>query len=142
MTAPVSRILGPAEVNAFNRIGDLMLPRNGDLPSFSELGCVEHIDDVIAHAPPEDIKDLAAVLRVLNLCPTFMLKLLLKLITVADRFPAPLAALLRLLDMGLRSVCVTLYYSGKSGSGYTGKTPLELMGYELNCIRPGETRAS
>lgn len=137
----VSKVLGPAEINAFNRIGDLMIPGNGEFPSFSELGCVEHIDDVVAYAPQEDIKDLAGVLRILNACPTFVLRFVVMLTSNSSRLPGPVGALLRLLDMGLRSVVVTLYYSGKSGKEYHGKTPLELIGYELNIVRPGSPEA-
>ena len=44
--------------------------------------------------------------------------------------------LLRLLDMGIRSVIVTLYFSGKTAPGFTGKSPLQLTGYETTALMP------
>lgn len=130
-----SKILSPRALRTFNRIGDLLLPRDGEMPGFSELGCLEHVDGVVAFAPQEDIRTLNALLVVLSFAPDFVLRGLLKLVALAPKLGGPQGTLLRQLDVGLRSVVVTLYYSGKKGSGYAGKTPLELIGFSLNTIR-------
>lgn len=53
----MSTILNNRAIRAMERIGDIMIPKNGDFPSFSETGSIEHIDDLVAYAPEEDIKD-------------------------------------------------------------------------------------
>jgi len=121
---------------AFNRIGDIMLPRHGDYPSFSELGCIQHVDDVVLYAPEDDVHELGTFLTVLYFCPDSILRFVVWLTQNAGRFPRPLAAFFRLLDMGLRSVVITLYYAGKASDEYTGKTPIELIGYRVNPVRP------
>jgi hypothetical protein len=50
----------------------------------------------------------------------------------------PVGTLLRLLDMGTRSVAISLYYSGRAGKDYQGKTPLQLMDFHLCAVRPKE----
>lgn len=132
-----SQVLGPRERAVFNRFGDIMLPRNGAFPAFSELGCIEHVDDLVRYAPPEDIAQLRVFLKILHFCPNFVLRAIVALCQRANRFPEPIATNLRLLDMGTRSVVVSLYYSGKAGAAYNGKTPLELIGFELNVVRSG-----
>lgn len=134
-----SAYMGSHERAVLNRIGDIMIPAYEDFPAFSTLGCIDHIDGVVKHAPPEDIAQLQAFLKVLYFMPTAMLRLVVWLTQHADGFPEPVATNLRLLDMGLRSIVLTLYYSGKAGVDYDGKTPLALMGYELNALRRSET---
>lgn len=131
-----SELLGRRELVVFNRLGDLMFQRYDDYPGFSELGCIAHIDDVVLYAPRDDIKDLATLLKILYYCPTFVLRFLLWLSAMPDRFPPQIAVLLRMLDTGFRSVLITLYFSGKSSAGYRGKTPLEAIDYEVSAVRP------
>ena len=59
-----SNYFKPAALKGLNRIGDVFIPKSGDLPSFSEFGGVEHVDDVIAYAPAEDIASLNMVLSI------------------------------------------------------------------------------
>ena len=35
-------------LKALNRFGDILVPANGDFPSFSEYGGLEHIDKMVA----------------------------------------------------------------------------------------------
>jgi len=131
----VSEFMGHKELIVFNRIGDLMIPAYEEFPTFSAIGCIAHIDGVVRHAPAEDIAQLRGLLKLLYFMPTFVLRFIIWLTKSADKWPEPIGTNLRLLDMGLRSIVVTLYYSGKVGEDYSGKSPLELMGYELNTVR-------
>ena len=44
----MSKILTKPALSTISRMGDIMLPKTQDFPSFSETGCIEHIDDIIA----------------------------------------------------------------------------------------------
>lgn len=136
-----SEILNPRALRALERMGDMVVPRVGKLPSFTELGCIEHVDSVLAYAPPEDRASLRTLLSILDYAPSFVLRLLLRAMVNPDRYPEFLAANFRLIDMGVRGVVLSLYYSGKTGTGYTGQTPHELMGYEVTRM-PLEAMAS
>lgn len=131
-----SSVLGRRALVAFNRLGDLMIPGGEGFPSFSETGCIAHIDDMMPHAPQDDVKSLNLLLTVLGYCPTFILR---GIVWTTDRgrdWPEPVGTLVRMLDTGLRSVVVSLYFSGKSGGGFQGATPLDLIDYHLTTIRP------
>lgn len=130
-----SNVLSRRALIGLNRIGDVMLPRHGKYPSFSELGCIQHVDLVVANAPKDDVASLNTLLAILSVTPRFALRMLVWMTQHPDKF-GPLASLLRLLDLGMRSVIVSLYYSGKHGANYSGPTPIDLMEYRLNIIKP------
>ncbi|MBI2421387.1 MAG: hypothetical protein HYV27_01065 [Candidatus Hydrogenedentes bacterium] len=130
-----SRLLNENAVKTLNRFGDILFPRNGEYPSFSELGCAEHVDDIAAHAPAEDIALLGSFMATLRFAPGFVLRGIVWATQNADRFPEPIGTNLRLLDMGIRSLTVTLYYSGKKGAHYTGPTPLNVIDFHLTIVR-------
>lgn len=129
-----SSIFSPRELRALERLGDIMMPRHEDFPSFSEVGCIEHIDSIVQYAPPDDIASLRVLLRVLSFAPTALLRALLRATHNPGSFPGPLETLLRLLNFAFRGILCTLYYSGKTGAGYTGPTPLEQIGFSLNRV--------
>lgn len=127
----MSKILSNREISSIVRIGDLMIPAYEEFPSFSQLGCVEHIDSVLGYAPEDDIKDLKLLLKSLSLLPDKAISGLVKIIAENKSFPEKIAGTLRLMDTGLRGIVFTLYYSGKTGKNYQGKTPLEIIDYSI-----------
>lgn len=134
MSTSHSQILDSLAVRSLERLGDMIVPRLGSLPTFSELGCITHVDSVLTYAPPEDVASLKTLLDVLYYVPDFLLRLLVRAMAKPDKWPAFIATNLRLLDMGVRGVVLSLYYSGKTGAMYEGPTPHELMGYEIRRI--------
>lgn len=127
----MSAYFNAMQLRALIRLGNLMLPRSGDYPSFEELGCIEHIDEIAAFIPAVDLEDLKRLLTLLALMPLPALRGLLRTMQNPDPWPQAVAATLRQMDMGLRGIIMSLYYSGRKGSAYQGPTPLELMGVEI-----------
>lgn len=134
MSEHFSSYLSKAQCKAIVRLGNLMLPRNQEFPSFGELGCIEHIDEVVTYLPQSDLNDLKMLLSVLAIKPRFALKLLIKLMSHPDKWPVELASVLRQMDTGLRGIVMSLYYSGRKGQQYQGETPLELMGVKIERV--------
>jgi hypothetical protein len=124
----------PAALKGLNRIGDVFIPRAGDLPSFSEFGGIEHIDDVVAYAPEEDIANLNLVLAILSVLPQGMLRWAADRMMAASHKDGRLATLLRQLNIGLKGILFSCYYSGRAGSSYAGKNPLDVIGYSVNRV--------
>jgi hypothetical protein len=133
--ASTSKILGERAVIGMENVGEVMMPRDGEFPSFKELGVIVHIDEILEHAPPDDLKALNLLLTLLSFFPMPLLRGFVALIEKGAEWGAPLGGLFRQLQVGLRSIAVTLYFSGKSGRGYTGKTPLDVMDYHVNPVR-------
>nr|AUN37014.1 hypothetical protein [uncultured bacterium] len=131
----VSKYLSDNAVNAFERLGDFMMPRAGQFPSFKELGVIVHVDGIMEHVPEEDRSALNMLLSVLSFFPDVLLNGFLTLVGTGSTWTGPVGGFFRQLKMGLQSVIVTLYFSGKHGPHYTGPTPLDLTGYRVNAVR-------
>ena len=99
------------------KVGDLMIPGDGELPSFSASGCAQHADRMIAHMNPGDRDGIALLLGVFRFLPGFVLRALLHLTERHAAFPEPIAAGLRMVNIGVKGVVMTLYYSGLDAPG-------------------------
>ena len=128
-----SKIFTAKQLLVLNRLGDIMFPAYDDFPSFSTLGCIEHVDDIAAYLHPQDAEDMGGLLNVFAVCPTVILRFVVWVTQVGQQWPA-VGGLVRMLDIGLRSIILTLYFSGKGAGEYTGKTPLELIDYHVTDI--------
>ncbi len=134
MAASISRVLSSRACRTLERIGDLMVPAVEGFPSFSELGCIEQVDTIIVNAPPDDAKSLNLLLTLLSFAPTGVLRFLVRNMAHPDGWPDAIATVFRLMDMGIRGVIMGLYYSGARGKDFRGKTPEEVMEFELNRV--------
>ena len=87
------------------------MPGDGVLPRFSECGFIEQIDRMIAYIPANDRDTLGRLLKILRFVPTFIIRVLLRLTQLDRFFPGAIGAHLRKLDIGLRGIVFSLYYS-------------------------------
>lgn len=94
------------------KVGDLIVPGDGELPSFSASGCAQHADRMIAHMNPSDRDGLTMLLALFRFVPGVFLRALLRLTDRHAAFPAPLATGLHMIGIGVKGVVMTLYYSG------------------------------
>ena len=117
-----------------NRIGDVFIPQNDALPSFSQFGGIEAIDSVIAYLPKEDIGLLNIVLTLFAVAPTAFLRWLVRAMEESLEKPGEIASLLRQLNLGLRGILFACYYSGVGATGFRGNDPLSVIGYDLNRV--------
>ena len=99
-----SAYFSPRALKALNRLGDILIPANGDFPSFSEYGGLEHIDRMVSYAPVDDIGDLNMALGYLQFMPTFALRQLVKRMTNAADNDGLLGMPLRLLNLAIRGL--------------------------------------
>lgn len=135
MTTMTSAYLSPKALKTLNRLGDILIPRNGDFPSFSEYGGLEHVDKMVAYAPQDDIADLNMVLTLLAFAPGFVLKVLVRAMTNAQESNGPLAGLLRQLNLAIRGIVFACYYAERPGGQFSGKDPVDVIGFSINRVR-------
>lgn len=121
-------------LKGLNRIGDVFIPPSGDLPSFSQFGGAEHVDDVIAYLPKEDLDLLNIALTVLSVMPGGVLRWLVRTMEGSLDKTGAIPSMLRQLNMGLRGIIFACYYSGNGGAGFKGRNPLDVLGYQLNRV--------
>lgn len=134
MNAMESAYLSKPALKALNRFGDIIIPANGEFPSFSEYGGLEHIDKMVSYAPVEDINDLNTVLGIFNLLPTFMLRFIVRLMAGAQHRSGPLATIFRQLNFAIRGLVFACYYAERPGNSFKGKDPAEIIDYHINRV--------
>lgn len=129
-----SKYFNSRAIQGLNRVGDIYLPHNAEFPSFSELGASDRVDDMLDYTPPDEVSMLGMVLVVFSFMPLSWLHKLVDKLQASPSENGPLSSLFRQLNMGLRGLLFTLYYSDKASPGYTGPLPLSLLGVSLNII--------
>jgi aldehyde dehydrogenase (NAD+) len=110
-------LLTRTQLAGLRKIGDLMVPGDDEMPSFSASGCAEQADRMLVHMNDGDRDGITTLLGVFRFLPRFVLRGLLHLTDRHAVFPEPIAALLRMMNIGVKGVVMTLYYSGLDQRG-------------------------
>lgn len=127
-----SRWLTPRQYRGLERLGDAYCPGDDALPAFSALGCGEHVDRVLEYMPEADRNSLKGLLAACSWLPSRLLRVGLDLLErFAPRAPWPMGGGLRFLQMGVKGLVMTLYYSGSCGREYRGATPYDVLEYHV-----------
>lgn len=134
MSLLTSTLFSYRQLLGLQKLGDVMIPGDREFPAFSETGCLAYVDTAMGSAHPDDIRDFGFLLWFFYLAPTPLIRSVVWLADNAEQFPNAIAGLLRKLNIGLKGVVVSLYYSGKTGlSG--GTSPLDIIEFSLTCER-------
>ena len=129
-----STLFSVRQLQGLQKVGDVMMPPGPNTPSFTEVGCINYVDTAMSAAHPDDIRDFGYLLNFFYIAPTPVIHWVLKLADHADRFPPVIAAQLRKLNIGIKGVVVSLYYSGKTRLGIN-ESPLDAIDFSLTCER-------
>lgn len=128
-----SNYISHRALKGLNKLGDVVIPKSQTLPSFSETNAIEYVDEVLEVTDPEDVTALNILLTVIHFLPAGFSKGLLKLSEQCERLPDWIGNPLRMVNIALRGIPLSLYYSGLQGSQAKGSNVLEIMEYELTC---------
>lgn len=132
MNSHLSSLFSRRQLKGLQKLGDVMMPAGNGFPSFSQTGCIQHVDIAMGSAHPDDVRDFGYLLLLLHYAPKPIVTWIVKLADQPDRFPEVLASQLRKLNIGIKGVVVSLYYSGKTGFGQT-RSPLDVIEFSLTC---------
>lgn len=130
----ISRYFTPRELHGLRRAGDLILPGTDASPSFSQTGCIDHIDRMAAYLNTDDLDGLRLVGGLFAWWPRWSIRLLLKLCTRGQRLPGPLGAALRLMEIGVKGAVMSLYYANVSGEGYRGPKVFDVIDWHPRLV--------
>ncbi len=124
------RVLGWTEYKEIERIGDILAPGDDTLPAFSQCGFAEHADRMLLYLPEGERVRLRRFLRFTRLLPLCAVRVLLRS-KALDRFLPNFAALpLRKLELGLRGLVFSLYYSFLDTPSGCGRRIQEAVGWD------------
>lgn len=105
------RHLNPRQLRGLLKVGDLLVPGDGELPSFSRSGCAEEADRVLAYLNEADRKGLLMLLGVFSVTPVALLRGLLRAAEGARASRGPIATGLRMILIGVKGLVMSLYWS-------------------------------
>ena len=131
----MSKYMGSLGLRGLSKVGDILIPAGDGWPSFSQLGCAEHVDRVVEDLPPSDRDGVGLLFGVFYFVPGFLLVMLFNFLERNHAGDIFLGSVLRQIRMGVRGIVYSLYYSGWKGAAFSGKSPLELMDFKLTVIR-------
>jgi hypothetical protein len=107
----MSKNLNERQVRGLAKMGDVLVPGDEDLKSFSASGCVSEADRILDHMPLSDLKDLKMLLTLMSFFPMFLVAWFLAFLERSPRMPDWIGAPLRFVRLGIRGLVLTLYYS-------------------------------
>ena len=105
------KLLSPLQVKGLNKLGDVVCPGSGELPRFSKTNVFQHADRLLEYMPEEDLSGIRVLLGLFSFTPKFMIALLLRFTEKAK------TGIFRLLNLGLKGIIFTLYYSALDDQG-------------------------
>jgi hypothetical protein len=130
-----SKYLNSLALKGLNKVGDILVPGFEELPAFSSLGCSEHVDRIVEDLPPSDRDGVGILFMVFYFVPAFILRGLFGFMERNADKDILGGDIFRMIRMGVRGIVFSLYYSGWTGTAYSGKSPLDIIGYQLTVIR-------
>ena len=104
-------ILSPLQQRGLLKIGDVLIPGDDTLPSFSAAGCAAHADRMLGQMYDDDRAGVKAVLTLCALLPRPLIRLLFAMTERFAQAPAPFGGLMRMANLGIKGVVMSLYYS-------------------------------
>ena len=118
------------------KVGEIYCPRNGEFPSFKEAAGTAYLNNLVTNVPPEDFSSLGLVLAIFSFLPDGILKWIINACTKSQNNLSDgiLSSTLRQLNIGLRGLCFSIYYSEFTNPNYKGKKPLEVIDYKIKRI--------
>lgn len=118
------------------KLGDIFLPENGEFPKYSDVAGTHRLNDLVEYAPKDDFQSLNLVLIIFSFLPNFILKMIANKMVSAMTDPGEniILTTFRQMNMGIRGLLYSTYYSELTNPNYKGKTPLQVMDYTINRV--------
>lgn len=93
------------------RLGDVVVPGDDALPSFSDSGAAEGIGRMLPYMHEGDRDSLLTLLDACAFLPRPVIRAVVAVAAGAERAPGVIAGPLRMANIGIKGVVCSLYYS-------------------------------
>lgn len=103
--------LTPRQRRGLLRLGDATIPGDSDLPSFSASGCAVGIDRMLPYMYAADRDSFLQLADACAVLPSPVIRGIVAVAARAEQAPGPVAGVLRLANIGIKGVVMSLYYS-------------------------------
>lgn len=111
------------------KTGDVLIPGDQEFPRFSQTNFITQIDRMMNYMTDEDREGFLMLMKVMRLLPKSAIKLLFWLCDHQAVMPSFLGAVFRMIDLGVKGVIFTLYYSNIDDAKGDGSKIFKNMHY-------------
>jgi acyl-CoA reductase-like NAD-dependent aldehyde dehydrogenase len=125
----VSRHLGPAQLRAIAKAGDILIPGGGEMPRFSDTPALTEIDRMVDYMSDSDRGGFKFLMGLFDKLPSPAIRGLMKIADRAESLPSFIAPPFRLINVGVKGVVYTLYYTDVTGN----RSIFRGLGWETRC---------
>ena len=129
-----SNYLSQNQLNGLLKTGDVILPGTTKSPSFSQTGCIHHVDRMAAYLSEDDLGGLRIVLGLFKWLPSWAISIIMAMAARNRYFPSLLGAGLRMFEIGVKGATMSLYYSNLTGPDYKGSKVFEIIGWDAKVV--------
>lgn len=119
--------LTSAQLRGLNKLGDVVVPGDDDLPSFSASGAAEGIDRMLPYMYDSDRSGFLALIDACAYLPKPAVRGIVAMAAGHAKAPEPLASVLRMANLGIKGTVHSLYWSDL---GYGERSVHEAIGYD------------
>ncbi len=130
----ISKYFSQSQLKGLAKAGDVVLPGTATSPSFSQTGCMAHMDKMAKYLSEDDHQGLCMVLSLFRWLPKWMIAIVFRLCNNSNIFPSFLGAALRMLEIGVKGVVLSPYYANLTQPGYTGKKVHDAIGWHPKLV--------
>jgi hypothetical protein len=131
--------LSRTQLGGLLKVGDVLIPGDDELPSFSRSGCAPHATRMLPYMNDADRQGLTLLLTVFRFLPKLAIRAIMALTEYHRFFPGPLGAAFRLINIGVKGVVMSLYYSDVR----EGTSIHQVLGWDAKVVeREGSNRHS
>ncbi len=129
-----SEFLTKRALKTLINIGDIIIPQSNEFPAFSEVVSSHQLDELLKYAPESDVESLNLFLTILSFMPQFVLKWFIKFIHKNFHSASFYGPIVRELNIGLRGIIFSCYYTNNLKHGFSGNKPLEIINADITRI--------
>ncbi|MFT4569575.1 MAG: acyl-CoA reductase-like NAD-dependent aldehyde dehydrogenase [Hyphomicrobiaceae bacterium] len=130
----MSRYLSPVAIAGLNRLGDVLVPGDGDLPRFSRSGAAAEVDRMLDGMHNDDRSGLKLLLTLFGLLPRFLVRVIYACADRGRHFPGVIGAPFRLVHLGTKGLIMTLYWSDAAAAADSH----DVIGFKARVVRDDE----
>lgn len=130
-----SKQLTSTQLRGLAKAGDVLIPGNATLPAFSRSGALEQADRMLDFMTPYDLAGVRTLFTAFAFLPKPAIALVLWFTEQHQVLPPPLAALMRMANLGVKGIAMTLYYSDLDPAG---PRILPAIGWDARVVEPTE----
>ena len=96
-----TRLLTTNQFKGLLKAGDIIIPGDDDLPSFSACGCATQINRMLPYMSESDRRGLTALLGIIRFLPRGAVRWMLALTEKHRKFPDAIGGVLRMINIGI-----------------------------------------